>query len=150
MRPLSSRQKLFLACALAVAVVALGVVAFWPRELVYEGRPLSYWLDQLPETMITPPGGSSQSTLQHGTLLFDVKSRTLYQLKREDDTNKARLAVAAVGARCLPVLLQRLQTKNTSFTDFEESLSRWVVRFHFSSQAWHSMATRKRGRPSQD
>ena len=63
MRPLTSRSRLLLACALAVAVVAGVVFAMWPKEPVYEGKPLSYWLDQFPWVFVNSNSDISESIL---------------------------------------------------------------------------------------
>lgn len=57
---MKSRQLIYallfvgLICTVIVVVVTLLI-----REPRYEGKPFSYWLDQLPCTMIWPNGGVS-------------------------------------------------------------------------------------------
>jgi hypothetical protein len=59
MRPLTLRNKLLVGCILALTVVATVVVALWPREPVYEGKRLSYWLNYLPVTVVSSHDHSS-------------------------------------------------------------------------------------------
>ena len=157
MRPLTSRQKLILACALAVAVVAGVVVAVWPREVRYEGKPLSYWLDYLPVTFVSPQGHSSVwSASQYEAadfitmvwhrqqLSFIVWSngvfgrRTSY-LTAPPVSNAgvasplsaiADRAVVEVGPGALPVLLERLRTRERHMTHLDQTLLEWRTRLH--------------------
>jgi hypothetical protein len=111
MRPLSSRQKLLLACALAVAVVAGVVVAVWPREPWYEGKPLSYWLDDLPITFAGSfPDGN--------------------QILRSWDAAKAENAVKELGPRSLPTVVKRLRLKQTSVAGLKYTLQYRAAGLH--------------------
>jgi hypothetical protein len=56
MRRIIIRNKLAFGYALAVALIAGVLFAVWPKEPRYEGKPLSYWLDQLPTLVVSSSG----------------------------------------------------------------------------------------------
>jgi hypothetical protein len=113
MRPLTFRSKLFLGCAVAVAVLAGVIVAVWPGEPIYEGKSLSYWLDRLPDSFVSSP--------------VPPPLGTAFQ-SAESDT--AERAVKELGARCLPTLVRRLKMKETRITKLEYQLRRQAAKFH--------------------
>lgn len=112
MCPLIFRNKLFLGCALAVAVVA--GLTFWvcPREPTYEGKPFSYWVDQLPSTHFTPDAG-----------MFSIHHAT----GREENAEKA---VTELGGRCLPTLLRRLKSRDTALTRLKTEVQSTGAKLH--------------------
>src|SRR3974390_2717025 len=65
MRHVIIRNKLALGHALTVALVAGVLFAFWPREPRYEGKPLTYWLDQLPTLVVSSSGQAGIGNLQY-------------------------------------------------------------------------------------
>lgn len=65
MPPLIIRNKLALGYALAVAVIADVLFALWSSEPRSEGKPLSYWLDQLPTLVVSSSGQAGIGNLQY-------------------------------------------------------------------------------------
>jgi hypothetical protein len=120
MRPLTSRSRLLLACALAVAVVAGVVFAMWPKEPVYEGKPLSYWLDQFPWVFV-----NSNSDISESILVSSPSPRV---------GPAPQKAVEALGAQCLPTLLHRLQTRDNAITGWKRRARGWAVILHLMRQ----------------
>lgn len=111
MRPLTFRNKLVLAGALAVAVVAGVVFAIWPREPYYEGKPLSYWVDRLPARF-------------WARNKFATVGLHFYR-----QTNAVAVAaIDALGPRCLPYLVQRLQSGDPLLINLETKLWVWAGR----------------------
>lgn len=104
MRPLTSRKKLLLACALAAAVVASVAFAVWPREPVYGGKPLNDWLDQL-------------AYVQCGrSFLPDPRIMTAYlPVEVSVRAAQAEEAITELGPRCLPSVLYRLRSKSFTY-----------------------------------
>lgn len=157
MGSLTLRSKTALGCALALAVVAGVAFVFWPREPRYEGKPLSYWLDHLPVTLVSPHGHSSVwSASQYEAADFvtmawhqqqqsfivwsnGVFARRTSYLTAPSVSNAgvasplsaiADRAVVAVGHRALPVLLERLQTHERHMTHFDQTLLEWRTKLH--------------------
>jgi hypothetical protein len=117
MRPLTFRNKLLLACAVAVAVVAGGLVAVWPREPVFEGKPLSYWLDQLSPTMPMTP---------HGTHFLKIGTFGIEGQRIQFSNNAALHAIDSLGSRCLPTLVDRLRIGENRWTRLRRQLRLWA------------------------
>jgi hypothetical protein len=111
MRPLTFRNKLLFGSALAIAVVAGVAFVLWPREPRYEGKPLSYWVDHLPATLVwTNIPYSTIDAGSHKEFLATV------------DT--AGEAVDALGPRCLGTLVQRLRSRETTIPTAKERMER--------------------------
>lgn len=115
-----ARKPLF-CCALAVTVVAGGLVAFWPREPRYEGKPLSYWLDQL--LPVTLPSPITTRGIVDGGSPFWV-----FNIEEFDLTETAAKAVTTLGSRCLPTLLERLGTRATRASGWKQGFLAWAVK----------------------
>jgi hypothetical protein len=62
----SIRRKPVRLGTLAVALISGGLVALWPREPRYEGMPLSYRLDRLPEYTQSPFADAAAKELLGG------------------------------------------------------------------------------------
>jgi hypothetical protein len=67
MRPLMIRNKLVLGYGLGVVVAAGVLFALWSREPRYEGKPLSFWLNQLPTLVVSPSGQTGIGNLQNSS-----------------------------------------------------------------------------------
>ena len=115
---------------LLLCVLGIGVVLLWRREPSYEGRALSYWLDQLEPTVITAyhsvhhwpdqkfrSRAAASDWVAHTTELHERSARVLQ----------------AAGPECLPMLLRRLTTKPTpSRAGF---LRQWAYALRLSDSA---------------
>lgn len=123
MRPLTFPSKLLLGCAVATVVVAGVAFAVWPREARYDGKPLSYWLDQLP------------ATLMWTNVPYSILTTNSYKqfLSSRDAANKA---VDALGPDNLPKLVERLRTRDTSITRLRHALHATAVRFGVCKLSW--------------
>jgi len=112
---------------MVIAAVGLGL---WNREPAYEGKPFSYRLDQIPCTLTRTNGTVS--------IMIPAVYRTRAELdanQKEDikKANEALKAVTVIGGQCLPMLLRRLQTKDSSLKTI---LIRWGVRWHLARASW--------------
>ena len=117
--------------ALAVLVVALvGVIAYRvaqpPDEPVYQGKPLSEWLN-----IHTPFQGAS------GIIL------TTLIAKRADAQQKADEAVRQCGTNAIPTLLRLLRTKDSAFETWTRRLlqRQHVIQIRFTPASyWNHVA----------
>jgi hypothetical protein len=110
--------------ALAVVVVACVAYVVWTREPRYEGRGLSYWLDQLlPAAPATLPSPITTRGIVYGGAPFWVFNVEEFDLKET-----AAKAVTTLGSRCLPTLLERLGTRATRASGWKEDLLAWAVK----------------------
>lgn len=111
-------RKALLVVGLVVALLASALLVLWPREPAYQRQPLSFWLDQLPSVVQPKMPG--------------IAIVTSYQFPPSPEvrlTNPAApAAVRALGARCLPILLARLETRRTPWTDLQTNLRAWAAR----------------------
>jgi hypothetical protein len=96
-------------------VVASGLVAFWPKEPTYEGKPLSYWLDRLPRTL-------SDGKLFHDS--FSIADKTDKSAFSATES-QAQSAVNQLGPCCLPMLAEHLQAKDTGITRMKQHITIW-------------------------
>lgn len=117
MRSLTNRSKLAVVCALAVAVVACVAFAAWPREPTYEGKPLGYWLDRLPPTVMTTPSSG----------FGKINGVTISGVTLDFSDERAFRAVDALGRSSLRVLIKRLQLPNTPMRTFGTTLRSWAI-----------------------
>lgn len=138
--------KPLLLCALAVAVGAAVLLAVWPTEPTYQGKPLSFWLDKFPETIVNKgPGSSIQTSKATEEIIYDLQTQSIEQTFSPNEGPAARSAINAIGADCFPSLLRRLQTKDTALSRAREKLSTFGVRLGFCKRAWALDAQCKRG-----
>ena len=93
LQQLLRKPALLAALALALAVAAGVLVALWPKEPRYEGKPMSYWLDQLAVSS-TPITG------------FNFSFTPAFK-----DQETVKNAVRILGPQCLPTLLSQLQAR---------------------------------------
>ena len=75
-------RKPLLLRAVAVVVGAAVLAAVWPREPTYQDRPLSYWLDRLPETLVTSGPSALPISMLDGERL-SVLSETRLRLPQQ-------------------------------------------------------------------
>ena len=123
MRPLTFASKLLLGCAVAATVVTGLAFAVWPREPRYDGKPLSYWLDQLPATLLWTNVPYS---------ILTTNSYKQFSASR-DAANKA---VDVLGPDNLPKLVERLRTRDTSVTHLRRELHTAAIRCGFRKPSW--------------
>jgi len=81
------------------------------QEPSYLGKPLSYWVSRLPARLITPNGAYLEAYPQSYETIADAPQDAA-QVAQMDV--QARIAVKALGVKCLPSLLRRLDTKDDS------------------------------------
>jgi hypothetical protein len=104
----SIRRKPVLSGALALLVITGVLLAFWPREPHYQGRPLSYWLDRLPEYTQSPFADAAADYLG----VCPTVSRTGQRVSRKEMVMAVK-ALDASGGQSLPMLVRRLDSKIT-------------------------------------
>ena len=125
--------------ALGAAVVVLGLILAFPaQEPSYAGKPLSFWIDQLPVRLVMTDGYSEAMPEGYATRAeAEADNERLIRAVSE-----ARAAVKNMGSQCLPFLLRRLSTRDES--RFRLAVLRWGVRLHILkpfSRALRSAAT---------
>jgi hypothetical protein len=137
---MKSRRLIY--ALLIVGLIGTGfvvVVTLSTREPCYEGKPFSYWLDQIPCTMTWPNGSYS--------MMYPVTYRTRAEAEADQEnfvkrTDKALKAVSQIGGQCLPMLVRRLRTKDSPL---KTTLTRWAVRLHLIRSSWIRPADTVRG-----
>jgi hypothetical protein len=107
---MGNKRRILLA---AIVVVAMGVLTWFlirPREPVYDGKPLSVWLQR------------------YGDLNYDTVSEQLWH--READE-----AVRKIGTNALPLLLELLEAKDSKFKLKMKEIAgkQSIVKFHFTT-----------------
>jgi len=100
---------LFSGLGVSLLTIAL-VVAFSSNEPSYAGKPLSFWIDQLPARLVMTNGYSELLPAVY-TTLAEAKADEARLLRAETE---ARKGVKTLGRLCLPTLIRRLRTKNDS------------------------------------
>ncbi|MGH7969910.1 MAG: hypothetical protein ACREIC_14405, partial [Limisphaerales bacterium] len=120
-------RKPVLVCLAALVLVAVVLVAVWPREPRFKGRAFSYWVNQLPATLVWT------------NVPYSVLTRRSYQdfLATFDDASRA---VDALGPRCLETLVQRLQARETTFARLKSALKREGTRLGVLKPDWRNDA----------
>lgn len=113
---ISKRRVWFMAAILMF--VAL-VVGFWlgSNEPTYGGRPLSYWFNELPPTLVR---GSSAGVAQQ----VSMGGRKYGAQHEKPQTSLA--AITGIGMKGLPFLLRKLGRREAPVTRWIEG---WAVRF---------------------
>ena len=108
---------------LALLLVVAGALThhLLTREPSYEGKPFSYWLDQLPGTFLTGSGEYRRYPATYKTAAEGQAD----QERLKDLAQRARRAVSAIGPENLDVLVARLQWQDSRA---KLTLQRWAVR----------------------
>ena len=119
----TSRPKLIRYSLLALILIVAGILTyvFLTREPTYEGKPLSYWLDQLPCTFLVDGGHSRTSPFAYKTVAEADADRA----RVEEVTRRALQAISTIGPNHLDMLVARLQTSDSRV---KTTLQRWAVR----------------------
>jgi len=118
---------------LGLAVVVGLVLNLWPREPsyyvepVYEGKPLNYWLDGL--RSIELPSKARRMIMSSDRVVRSWDGDH-HDVEKRATEGKAIKAIKALGPRCLPTLLQRLQTRATPLSALKENLRTWAFKRH--------------------
>ena len=101
-----------------IALILVAGIAYWAWPLrvpdpVYKEKPLSYWLDQLPMTMVM--GATTNVPLMvawmNATNAFTARARYQPVEKSED----AIRAIRAMGTNAMPLIMARLAAKDSKF-----------------------------------
>lgn len=109
--PWRMKKKLFVLVALLFIGLFLQV-ALWKSEPMFEGKPLSYWLDQLPSTDIGTDGRSETISLPAYDQVDINGVADTAQIK--ENLKKANEALSALGTNHLHLLVERLQAKDSA------------------------------------
>ena len=119
--PRSKRTWALLIAALAAFFTVL-VFILQPNEPAHKGKPLGYWLDQLPATLVSTNGATAQMVpISYDTTLeLETDRERVAKLIRE-----AKEAVDALGTNCLRTLVARLGCTDSRAKLFAQ---RWAVR----------------------
>jgi hypothetical protein len=138
----TTRQK---AAIYAVPVVALISVLITlilmhsAREPYYEGKPFTYWLDQIVCTQVFTNG--SFSVMYPGSYLtFAQAEKDQANLFRR--TEKAIKVVTEMGGECLPLLMRRLRSHDSKW---KNHVIDWAERFHLMRPSWRRSVAFERG-----
>jgi hypothetical protein len=109
-------------------------VASWEvfanREPRFEGKPFSFWLDQIPITDVMPGVGVSIRWPWIYTTAAEANANYASNKERGD---KALKVVDQLGGQCLPLLLRRLKARDSPF---KTPLVQWLVLHHLVSRSW--------------
>lgn len=101
--------RICLACLIAAILLAT-ILALFNREPNYAGKPFSYWLDQIPCTVIRPNGSVSMMYPEVYSTRAEAEANQKQNVER---AQKGLRAVSQVGGECLPLLLRRLRSKDS-------------------------------------
>lgn len=119
------RRKLIFASLIVVGLVVAIICSFSRREPTYEGKPISYWFDQLPATYVVPGGQLQVAYLGDASkTISDPEAEREEAMKR---AQTARKAVATLGTNCLDVLVERLAGESPIKTRAKYWGLRWRV-----------------------
>jgi len=119
--PRSKRTWALLIAGLAALLTALVFILRTP-EPSYKGKPLGYWLDQLPATLLITNGATARMhPISYDTTLeLETDKERVAKLIRE-----AKEAVDALGTNCLRTLVARLGCTDSRAKLFAQ---RWAIR----------------------
>jgi hypothetical protein len=120
-----------------VGVGAVLLIALWPREELYQGKPFSYWLDHLYCKIVTPTGDVMPWAPYPTPALNQADLETHRQ-----QADQARKIVRRVGGKHLPMLVRRLQSTDSPW---KTAALNWAVRFHLIKAVWLYPADVRRG-----
>jgi hypothetical protein len=94
------------------------------REPRFEGKPFSFWLEQIPITEVIPNGVSIQLPW-----IYNTRADATERIDKEK-SDKALNVVNQIGGQCMPMLLRRLKTRDSAF---KTRLVQWLVLHHLFS-----------------
>lgn len=129
--PLSLQMKKRTVTVLSVlgagAIILALIVPFSSKEPLYAGKPLSFWIDQLPATIVTTNGTGRPLT---AFMRFVVEaSGNLNMLpKAREASLEASNAIRDMGSQCVPFLIRNLNT--TASSRLRLVLVEWGLKLH--------------------
>src|SRR5690348_13581681 len=118
---LTSDRKILVLLFCALFILSLSFI-FWKashRESLYEGKPFSYWVDQLPVTVTYTKQITGSTRIYIGQVL-STADKGNPELRRQ-----ALGAVRTIGPEKLPMLVKHLGSRQGSVQD---TLVLWALR----------------------
>jgi hypothetical protein len=127
MRYLSHRTLVGIAGAVAISG---GVYCwFWPGEPRYEGKLLSYWVDQLEPKIVTPDHRTEAWPPEEFRSFVAVNQWLSHQKELHEHAVRV---IGEVGPEALPILYSRLTAKTPQFSRAVPIFRRLSYALHFS------------------
>ncbi|MBI4659718.1 MAG: hypothetical protein HY735_12830 [Verrucomicrobia bacterium] len=110
----------------APLLLVAGMIACWlayrlaaPRQPVYKGKPLAYWLDWLPMTVDTANG---HARMWPGAVPAGPAQQKAFLDRLNDLSGKAQMAAYRAGTNGMPLLLKRLQARESKMDQMLQKL----------------------------
>ena len=104
-------KSILLSVGLGASLLTIAlIVAFSHSEPSYAGKPLSFWIDQLPARLVMTNSYAESYPAAYATIA-EAKADEARLLRASAE---ARKAVKALGRQCLPSLMHRLNTRDDS------------------------------------
>jgi len=143
----SLRQRALVLGAVGFAMAASILVTAWAlsnREPYYHHKPFSYWLARVPCTYVAPAGATvSFQPVMIYTTPFLTRAEAEAALEESKlQADQAMKAVNLIGGKCLPLLVERLQSKDSPAKIW---LIHWAIKIHLVAPSWFQPADIKRG-----
>ena len=138
----TTRQKAAIYAVPVVALISVLITLIFThssREPYYEGKPFTYWLDQIVCTQVFTKGGFSE--LYPGSYLTFAQAEK-DQANLFQRTEKATKVVTEMGGECLPLLMRRLRSHDSKW---KSNVINWAERFHLMRPSWRRSDAFERG-----
>lgn len=113
----------FLIVVAGSIVACLTLYRAVPTQPVYQGKPLTYWLDWLPATVDT---GNGHARLWPEAVPTDPAQQQAFLDRLNDLSAKARIALDKSGTNGMPLLLKRLQARESGGDRMIQRLKNWM------------------------
>jgi hypothetical protein len=113
---------------LVVAIVAVAILSS-SHEPQYDGRPLSFWVDQLPTTMAFSNGYVVADKMYNNSPNFS-QTQTQQPPGMGDEASNA---VNKLGEKCLPYLMSRLKARDAGW---KIKCSIWAMKLGVTNAPW--------------
>lgn len=126
------KQKWFwIVAPLVVIGIVVAVMLTHPREPRYHGKPLSYWIDQLPTTMASYNGMAVSVDVG----IFATNSAWILANAPVNpaSSQEATNAVNELGEKCLPYLMSRLKAQDPAWKTIS---SAWAMKMGVAKLPW--------------
>ncbi len=127
----NNRSKVWRWMAGAALVAAVGVVVWFvaaagPREPSYQGKSLDYWLNQMPAPKIyVDPSSGASHYMGAGYATRTWMGHATATLAIHEQPEDCLSAMKAMGTDALPILLAKLQARDTSW---KTRINQWRVK----------------------